>query len=126
MIEREIEPAPRAHSGARKSKESAGKREATPRRIGTRGGTGAVRTGLQVPHDAALFGHVVPAGENLRRNNALTPLRRGRRSLIPERRLNFNDLPAPVSEIYAFSTAPPAAGGRRRATISATGSRGTP
>jgi len=60
MIEREY-LAPRAHSGVRKSKESAGKRGMTHRRIGSRGGTGALRTGDRFPHVAALLGHVRPA-----------------------------------------------------------------
>jgi len=51
---------PRAHSGANKSKESAGKREVTHRGMGTRGGTGAFRTGVQLPHLAALLAHVSP------------------------------------------------------------------
>jgi hypothetical protein len=61
MIEREIGLAPRAHSGVGKSKESAGKRGVTHRRIGTRGGTGASRTGDHFPHVAALLGHAIPA-----------------------------------------------------------------
>jgi hypothetical protein len=44
-----------------KSKESAGKCEATRRRIGTRGGTGAICTGVENPLVAALLGHAVLA-----------------------------------------------------------------
>jgi hypothetical protein len=61
MIERGVRTARRAHSGANKSKESAGKREVTHRGMGTRGGTGAFRTGVQFPHLAALHAHVFPA-----------------------------------------------------------------
>jgi hypothetical protein len=61
MIERGIRTAPRAHSGAHKSKESAGKREDAHRSMGRRGGTGAFCTGVRFPHLAALLAHVVPA-----------------------------------------------------------------
>jgi hypothetical protein len=68
---------PRAHSGAAKSKESAGKREGTHRRIGTRGGTGAFRTGVRFPLLAALVGHAAPAlGSKHGEINTLALLRR--------------------------------------------------
>jgi hypothetical protein len=77
MIERGIRPARRAHSGANKSKESAGKREVARRGIGTRGGTGAFRTGEKFPHLAALLAHVFPAlGSKDGEINALALLRR--------------------------------------------------
>jgi len=77
MIERGIKTAHRAHSGANKSKESAGKREVARRGMGTRGGTGAFRTGVQFPHLAALHAHVFPAlGSNRGGINALALLRR--------------------------------------------------
>jgi hypothetical protein len=77
MIERGIRTARRGHSGANKSKESAGKREVTRCGIGTRGGTGAFRTGVQFPLHAALHAHVFPAlGSKRGRINALALLRR--------------------------------------------------
>jgi hypothetical protein len=72
MIERGITTAHRGHSGANKSKESAGKREVTHRGMGMRGGTGAFRTGVQCPLHAALHAHVFPAlGSNRGGINAL-------------------------------------------------------
>ncbi|HEY7609956.1 MAG TPA: hypothetical protein VIF14_12045 [Alphaproteobacteria bacterium] len=77
MIERGIGTARRAHSGANKSKESAGKREVTHRGMGTRGGTGAFRTGVWFPHLAALLAHVSPLfGSNRGEINALALRRR--------------------------------------------------
>ena len=60
MIERRVESALRAHSGAAKSKESAGKREAARGRGSTRGG-GVSFTAEARLHDAVMFGHAVPA-----------------------------------------------------------------
>ena len=77
MIERGIRTARRGHSGANKSKESAGKREVTHCGIGTRGGTGAFRTGENIPHLAAQLTHVSPAlGSKDGEINALGVLRR--------------------------------------------------
>lgn len=77
MIERGIGTARRSHSGANKSKESAGKREVTHCGIGTRGGTGAFRTGDKFPHLAALLAHVFPVlGSKDGVINALALLRR--------------------------------------------------
>ena len=77
MIERGNRTARRAHSGAAKSKETAGKREVTQRGTGTRGGAGAFRTGVQFPHLAALLAHAFPAlGSKRGEINALALLRR--------------------------------------------------
>jgi hypothetical protein len=72
MIERGIGTAHRGHSGANKSKESAGKREVTHCGMGTRGGTGAFRTGDKFPLLAALHAHAFPASRvESRRNQCL-------------------------------------------------------
>jgi hypothetical protein len=93
MIERGIGTARGSHSGANKSKESAGKREVARRGMGTRGGTGAVRTGVRFPHLAALHAHVFPALRvESRRNQCISIAVPRSRIEITERRLSFNDL----------------------------------
>ena len=60
MIERRVKSALRAHSGAAKSKESAGKREAAHAR-GSTHSTGVSFNAEARLHDAVMLGHAVPA-----------------------------------------------------------------